>query len=84
MLTLQEVLRLLDHLRGENLLMAKLIYGCGLRIMECMRLCVRGIDFEPNALTLRTRKRDKDRETLLPEGLKDELQTHLEKVYRLY
>lgn len=83
-LTPQEVLRLLDHLRGENLLMAKLIYGCGLRIMECMRLRVQDIDFERNALTVRAGKQDKDRETLLPESIKDELQAHLEKVYRLY
>ncbi|MBW2124025.1 MAG: integron integrase [Deltaproteobacteria bacterium] len=83
-LTRQEVLRLFDHLGGVNLLMAKLIYGSGLRVAECMGLRVKDIDFERSAVTIRRGKQNKDRQTILPEAVKDELQSHLEGVYRLY
>ena len=62
-----------------NLLMAKIIYGCGLRLRECVNLRVKYIDFERSAVTVHG-KGDKVRETVLPESIKKELREHLEKV----
>lgn len=79
-LTPQEVFRLLDQLSGTPLLMAKITYGCGLRLKECITLRVKDIDFEQNCLTVRSGKGGKDRITVLPDSLKDDLRLHLEKV----
>ncbi|MBW2088752.1 MAG: integron integrase [Deltaproteobacteria bacterium] len=83
-LSKQEVFQLFEHLEGINLLMAQLIYGCGLRISECVRLRVKDVDFEQNVLTIRSGKGDKDRQTVLPESLKDDLREHLHGVRELY
>jgi integron integrase len=83
-LTQQEVRRLLDKLEGTSHLMAQLIYGCGLRLKECIRLRVKDIDFEQNCLTVRFGKGGKDRQTVLPESVKDELRGHLDTVRELY
>jgi len=83
-LTRQEIFQLFEHLKGVNLLMSQLIYGCGLRISECVRLRVQDIDFEQNVLTVRSGKGDKDRRTILPESLKDDLREHLHGVHELY
>ncbi len=83
-LTKQEVLRLLDNLEGYYRLMARLIYGCGLRISECLRLRIKDIDFEKGCLIIRAGKGDADRVTVLPESLKDDLRKHLEQVRRVY
>lgn len=83
-LTKQEVFRIFDHLNGTKLLIAQLIYGCGLRLMECLRLRVKDIDFERTCITVRSGKGDKDRETVLPESLKTNLRQHLEKVRNLF
>lgn len=69
-LSKQEVFRLFDNLNGLNLLMAQLIYGCGLRLQECVELRIKDIDFERNCVTVRSAKGDKDRQTLLPESPK--------------
>ncbi len=83
-LTQPEVLRIFEHLRKHNRLMAQLIYGCGLRLMECARLRVKDVDFERGCLTVKSGKGDKDRMTMLPESLHDELRMHLESVRALY
>jgi len=83
-LTKQEVFQILEHLEGDILLMCKLIYGCGLRLKECLNLRVKDIDFAQNCLTIRSGKGDKDRQTVLPEIIKNVLQKHLEKVRTLY
>jgi len=83
-LTKQEIGRLFDKLSGVNLLMAEIIYGCGLRLQECLQLRVKDIDFERNAVTIRIGKGDKDRETVLPESLKDVLASHLQKVRKIF
>jgi len=83
-LSRQEVLRLFDQLNGVSLLMAQIIYGSGLRVMECLRLRIKDIDFELNSLTVRSGKNDKDRQTVLPESVKNHLQVHLESVYEMY
>ncbi|MFH1217772.1 MAG: tyrosine-type recombinase/integrase [Pseudomonadota bacterium] len=69
---------------GTFLLMAKLIYGCGLRLQECLSLRVKDNDFEQGALTVRAGKGDKDRITVLPESVKNNLQQHLATVREMY
>lgn len=60
-LTQSETAALLDQLDSEHLLMARLIYGGGLRLNECLRLRVKDIDFEKKTLMIRAGKGDKDR-----------------------
>ena len=79
-LTQGEASRVLDVMSGIQGLMIKLIYGCGLRLMECVRLRVKDIDFERNQLIVRDGKGKKDRSTMLPEQLKPLLQAHLKRV----
>ncbi|ADE14437.1 integron integrase [Nitrosococcus halophilus Nc 4] len=76
-LSREEVSRLLGELEGEQWLMASLLYGSGLRLMECMRLRVKDIDFERQAIGVREGKGRKDRVTLLPEPLIVPLKRHL-------
>ncbi len=83
-LTKQEVLRLLDQLEGVFRIMAQILYGCGLRLSECLRLRVKDIDFERGTLVVRAGKGDTDRVTVLPDSLKDGLGAHLEQVKRIY
>ncbi len=79
-----EVFQIFDQLSGIHLLMARLIYGCGLRLKECVSLRVKDIEFDRGALTVRSGKGDKDRVTVLPDGLKDELREHLATVKKIY
>ncbi len=58
-------------------LVVKLLYGSGLRIIECLRLRVHDIDFDMKALTVRSGKGDKDRVTTFPPRLQAPLETHL-------
>lgn len=83
-LTYDEVIRLIDNLDGTVQLMAKVIYGGGLRRDECVRLRVQDLDFERGTLTIRSAKGDKDRQTLFPESIADEMHEHLKRVHRLY
>jgi integron integrase len=83
-LTATEVRALLVRLEGYHWLMASLLYGAGLRLMECVRLRVKDIDFEYAQITVRDGKGDKDRVTMLPESLVTLLKTHLEKVKALH
>lgn len=64
--------------------MASLLYGAGLRLMECLGLRVKDIDFSYNQITVRDGKGGKDRLTMLPGSLKDPLKKHLEKVRILH
>ena len=61
--------RVLGHLSGIHQLMAKLLYGSGLRLMECLRLRVKDLDFAQRAILVRDGKGEKDRVTILPESL---------------
>jgi integron integrase len=83
-LTKSEIERLFAHMSGVYLLMAKVIYGCGLRLRECLQLRVKDIDFERNAVTIRSGKGDKDRETVLPDSLKGNVCEHIKKARTLY
>jgi integrase len=83
-LSRQEVAILLARLRGTPLLMASLLYGSGLRLLECAHLRVKDIDFDRRELLVRDGKGRKDRVTLLPAGLVLPLHRHLERVKRLH
>ena len=83
-LSVDEVKNLFERMEGTPRLMAELIYGGGLRVMECCRLRVKDIDFGMNQLMVRGGKGDKDRSTLLPERLKPALRQHLERVRGLF
>jgi len=62
--------------------MAILLYGAGLRLMECLRLRVKDIDFTSNQIVVRAGKGDKDRHTMLPVAAKDPLVKHLDWIKR--
>ncbi len=76
-LSKSEVKRLMSELRNVNHLMAMLLYGSGLRLMECVRLRVKDIDFDNHLIVVRDGKGNKDRSTLLPDILLKELRQHL-------
>lgn len=78
--TPDEAKAILLRLEGLTWLMASLLYGAGLRLMECVRLRVKDIDFAYNQIVLRDTKGNKDRVTMLPVSLKEPLQRHLSKV----
>jgi integron integrase len=75
-----EVRGLLGQLSGTQHLIGQVLYGTGLRLLECLRLRVKDVDFERNQITVHGGKGDKDRVTMLPDKLKLELQRHLEVV----
>lgn len=74
----------MSHLSGLDLLMTKVIYGCGLRLQECLQLRIKDIVFERSIITIRQSKGDKDRETVFPESIKKELRDLLDKVWPLH
>lgn len=80
-LTKEEVKTVLDRLSGAPWLMS-MLYGAGLRLMECCRLRVKDIDFSQNQILVRAGKGDKDRHTMLPGAIKQPLLRHLEAVKR--
>jgi integron integrase len=82
--TREEVRAVLAHLEGSKWLIASLLYGSGLRLMECLRLRVKDVDFQYNQITIRDGKGGKDRVTILPEPLKEPLLRHLERVKALH
>ena len=77
-LTREEIKALLGQLDGTEWLMATLLYGAGLRLMECCRLRVKDIDVSRNEIVVRAGKGDKDRHTMLPTAVKEPLAEHLE------
>jgi integron integrase len=79
-LTREEVAAVLRPLTGVPRLMASLLYGSGLRLLECCRLRIQDIDFARNQIVVRGGKGDKDRVTMLPAVLKIDLARHLEAV----
>ena len=83
-LTPEEVRLVLERLTGAEALVAGLLYGSGLRLMEALRLRVQDLDFGRRELTVRDGKGGKDRRTLLPNRLGGQLQQHLRKVRELH
>lgn len=83
-MTREEVASVISLLDGTAQLVAKLLYGSGLRIMEGVRLRVKDIDFQMKQLTVRSGKGDKDRFTTFPATLTPLLQNHLSRVGTLH
>jgi integron integrase len=82
--TRDEVRRVLVSLTGTQSLIARILYGSGLRLMECLRLRVKDVDFTYGQITVRDGKGAKDRVTMLPESLRWPLERHLKKVKLLH
>ncbi len=83
-MTPAEVQQVLGQLEGTTGLVAALLYGSGLRLMEALRLRVQDLDFGHRQVTVRSGKGDKDRPTLMPERLIAPLGEHLERVRRVH
>lgn len=83
-LTKDEVAAVLAHLSGPYHLMAQLLYGSGLRLMECLRLRVKDIDVTQQQIVVRDGKGMQDRVTLLPARVIEPLQVHLQQVHQLH
>jgi len=83
-LTQDEVRELLAAMSGTYLLMARLLYGTGLRLLELLRLRVKDVDFARRQIMVRAGKGGKDRTTVLPDKLCEPLQQHLATIRRLH
>ena len=75
-----EIQWVLARLEGRDWLMASLLYGTGMRLMECVRLRVKDVDFSRNEITVRDGKGGKDRHTVLPSSLVEPLMRQLDRV----
>jgi integron integrase len=83
-LSREEVQRLWRGMEGTSGLIARLLYGTGLRLLEGLRLRVKDVDFERGLIVVREGKGDRDRAVMLPEALREPLQLHLERVRLLW
>ncbi|MEN6472571.1 MAG: integron integrase [Syntrophaceae bacterium] len=83
-MTRAEVKAVLAGLTGDKALMASLMYGAGLCLMECLRPQVQDIDFARGEVLVRDGKGAKDRITMLPASLEEPLQEHLRKVMKIH
>jgi integron integrase len=83
-MTPEEVVRVIEQIPEQYQLMVKLLYGCGLRLKECLRLRVMDLEFFYKTLTVRDGKGGKDRVTMLPESLIPALDKHLKNVYSIH
>ena len=83
-LTEEEIQRAFAQMKGTHLLMARLIYGSGIRLMECIRLRIQDIDFGQGQLFVRAGKGGKDRVSFLPRIIAGELHQHIERVKELH
>lgn len=79
-LTKEEVRRVLALVSPEYRLPCQLLYGTGLRLLECLRLRIKDVDFGRNEVVVHDGKGAKDRVTMLPESLRDAVRQHLERV----
>ena len=83
-LTRQEVTSLLEHLEGIYIPIASVMYGSGLRLMECLRLRIKDLDFESQTITVQSGKGDKDRVTILPGRLIESLRHQADHIRLLH
>jgi integrase len=83
-LTRDEVRRVLSGLEGVPRIVAGLLYGAGLRLLECLDLRVKDVDLARREITVRHGKGGKDRLTVLPSTLVEPLQEHLQRVRRIH
>jgi integron integrase len=79
-LTREEIRAVLGRLEGVSRLMAIILYGAGLRLLECCRLRIQDVDFATNEIVIRDGKGGKDRMTMLPAAVKTELVRHVARV----
>lgn len=75
-----EAMRVIEQLNGQYRIMGQLMYGAGLRLLECLRLRVKDVDIESRTITLRDTKSNRDRVTCLPESVVSVLILHIAKV----
>lgn len=83
-LSVDEVKKVFEYVEGTNLLILRLLYGAGLRLMEAVKLRVKDIDFGSGLIFVRDGKGAKDRTTVLPEKIRKQLMVHLEKIKALH
>jgi integron integrase len=83
-LTRGEVKSVLEAMNGVPQLVCRILYGGGLRLVECLSLRVKDLDFERNEMTIRDGKGAKDRVSVLPSSCRQDLREHLERVHRLH
>jgi integron integrase len=83
-LTREEARRVLSNLDGQYHLIASLLYGSGLRVLEALRLRIKDVDLERRLVLVRDGKGAKDRFTVLPESLRDPLRRHIARVRELH
>jgi len=83
-LSREEVNRVIVHLEYPYDLVAKLLYGCGLRLFECLKLRIQDLNFDMKVLTIHDGKGQKDRTLPMPTILLPELETQLERVMQLH
>ena len=83
-LTPSEVRMVLSHLSGQGLLVASLLYGSGIRLIESLRLRVKDVDFGRAEIQVRLGKGGKSRRTIFPQRLHDEMRNHLEGVREIH
>ena len=79
-----EVIKVFSFMRNNHLLMVKLLYGCGLRLMECLRLRIQDINFEINKIYVRSVKGGKDRTVMLPDSIRNDLIIQKEKARNIH
>jgi integrase len=83
-MTQQEIEQVLDRMTGIYRHMPMLVYGCGLRLNESLSLRIKDFDFERGTLTVRAGKVDKDRTTVFPDRLRDDLVHHINTVRKVH
>lgn len=83
-LSKKEIMEIFDQLAGTNKIMAMLIYGCGLRLQECLNLRIKDIDIERGMVIVRAGKGDKDRRTVLPETIKQSIKSQIDQARKLH
>ncbi|MEJ2661544.1 MAG: integron integrase [Desulfobacteraceae bacterium] len=79
-----EIHGMIAAMNGVHQLMAKKMYGCGLRVLECLRMRVKDIDFALNQVIVRDGKGKKDRITVLPDGIKSDIEIYLQYARRIH
>ena len=83
-LTKSEVQQVFMQMQGDHLLMSKMLYGCGLRLMECIRLRIQDLDFGQSLVYIRDGKGGKDRVVVFPQSIREDLQTRLDRVKKIH
>ena len=83
-LTKSEVQQVFMQMQGDHLLMSKMLYGCGLRLMECIRLRIQDLDFGQSLVYIRDGKGGKDRVVVFPQSIREDLQVRVDRVKKTH